>query len=285
MEVSTCKRLPINACGMATTPRPFLDWPQPIPFAHRGGAGEHPENTLPAFAAAVALGYRHLETDVHLTADGVVMAFHDSVLDRVTDRRGPIAALAAAEVEAADAGYSFSPDGGLTFPHRGQGVVVPRLDALLDAWPDVRVNIDPKSDAVVAPLVDVLRRHDAFDRVCVGSFSDARIAAVRRLSGDGVCTSMGPRATAVAWVASRFGLLPRQGADCMQIPVSTRGIALVTPSLLRAAHRAGLRVHVWTIDDEAEMERLLGMGVDGIMSDRVGLLREVMRRRGAWVEP
>jgi glycerophosphoryl diester phosphodiesterase len=270
---------------MPAAPRSFLAWPHPIPFAHRGGAGEHPENTLPAFAAAVAMGYRYLETDVHLTADGVVMAFHDSVLDRVTDRAGPIAALTTAEVEAADAGYAFSADGGVAFPHRGRGVRVPRLDALLDAWPDVRVNIDPKSDTVVAPLIEVLRRHDAFDRVCVGSFSDARIARVRRLSGDRVCTSMGPRATAIAWAASRAGFVPPQGADCMQIPMSTRGIRLVTPALLRAAHRSGLRVHVWTIDDEAEMERLLDMGVDGIMSDRIGLLREVMRRRGAWVDP
>jgi glycerophosphoryl diester phosphodiesterase len=265
--------------------RSFLDWPQPIPFAHRGGAGEHPENTLPAFAAAVAMGYRYLETDVHCTADGVVMAFHDAALDRVTDRAGPIAALTAAEVEAADAGHTFSPDGGRTFPHRGHGVHVPRLDALLDAWPAVRVNIDPKSDAVVEPLVEVLRRHDAFDRVCVGSFSDARIARVRRLSGDRVCTSMGPREAAVAWAACRSGRMPRQGADCLQIPVATRGVRLVTPTLLRAAHRSGLPVHVWTIDDEAEMVQLLDLGVDGIMTDRIGLLRDVLLRRDMWVAP
>jgi glycerophosphoryl diester phosphodiesterase len=265
--------------------RPFLDWPQPIPFAHRGGAGDHPENTLPAFAAAVQMGYRYLETDVHLTADGAVMAFHDGVLDRVTDRAGPIASLTAAEVEQADAGFSFSPDGGRTFPHRGRGVRIPRLDALLDAWPQVRVNIDPKSDAVVEPLVAVLRRHDAFERVCIGSFSDARIARVRALSGDAVCTSMGPRATAVAWAACRTGRIPRQGADCMQIPLRTRGIPLLTPALLRAAHRSGLRVHVWTIDDRAEMERLLDLGVDGIMTDRIAVLREVMEGRGSWVTP
>jgi glycerophosphoryl diester phosphodiesterase len=268
---------------LMTARRVFLDWPQPIPFAHRGGAGEHPENTMPAFAAAVQLGYRYLETDVHLTADGVVMAFHDAVLDRVTDRSGAIAALAAAEVEAADAGWAFSADGGASHPHRGKGVRVPRLDALLDAWPGVRVNIDPKSDAVVAPLVEVLRRHGAFERVCVGSFSDARIARVRVLSGERICTSMGPRATAVAWAACRSGRIPRQGADCLQIPVSTRGVRLATPALVRAAHRCGLAVHIWTIDDAAEMERLLDMGVDGIMTDRLAVLRDVLQRRGIWV--
>ncbi|HZS16076.1 MAG TPA: glycerophosphodiester phosphodiesterase [Candidatus Dormibacteraeota bacterium] len=263
--------------------RAFLDWPQPIPFAHRGGAGEHPENTMPAFEAAVRLGYRYLETDAHLTRDGVVMAFHDSVLDRVTDRSGPIETLSAAEVERADAGYTFSADGGRSFPHRGRGVRIPRLDALLDAWPEVRVNIDPKSDAVVAPLVEVLRRHGAFDRVCIGSFSDARLARVRALSGDSVCTSMGPRATALAWAACRTGRIPRQGADCLQIPVRARAVTLVTPALLRAAKRSGLPVHVWTIDDRAEMERLLDLGVDGLMSDAIPVLREVLQARGQWV--
>ena len=272
-----------DAAPMPT--HPFLDWPQPIPFAHRGGAGDHPENTLPAFDAAVLLGYTYLETDVHLTADGAVMAFHDAVLDRVTDRAGPIAALRAAEVEQADAGYAFTTDGGRSFPHRGHGVRIPRLDALLDAWPQVRVNIDPKSEGVVAPLIEVLRRHDAFGRVCIGSFSDARIAKARALSGDRACTSMGPRAIALAWAACRTGRMPRQGADCLQIPTRARGVALLTPALLRAAHRAVLPVHVWTVDDRAEMGRLLDMGVDGIMSDRLELLREVMQARGIWVPP
>jgi glycerophosphoryl diester phosphodiesterase len=262
--------------------RAFLDSPHPIAFAHRGGASEHPENTLPAFAAAVALGYRYLETDVHVTADGVVMAFHDDVLERVTDLTGPISAHTAAEVEAADAGHTFTPDGGRSFPHRDQGVRVPRLDALLDAWPEVRVNIDPKSDAVVAPLVGVLRRHGAFDRVCIASFYDARLARARALSDNGVCTAMGPRANAAAWAMCRTGRMPSFGADCIQVPVSTRGMRFATPVFLRAAHRSGLPVHFWTIDDEAEMERLLDLGVDGMMSDRIGTLRDVMQRRGWW---
>jgi glycerophosphoryl diester phosphodiesterase len=137
---------------------PFLSQSSPIAFAHRGGAGEAPENTLAAFDIAVALGYGYLETDAHITRDGVLVAFHDERLDRVTDRASAIAELAIAEVEAADAGYSFSPDGGSTLPFRGRGIRVPRLEQLLLLWPDVRINIDPKADACVGPLAALLDR-------------------------------------------------------------------------------------------------------------------------------
>ena len=265
--------------------RAFLEWPGPIPFAHRGGAEELPENTIPAFAAAIDLGYRHLETDVHLSRDGVVMAFHDDVLDRVTDGRGAIGSLGAAEIEAADAGYRFSKDGGSTYPWRGRGLRVPRLAELLEHWPEARINLDAKSDAVVAPLIALLRQMNAFDRVCVGSFSDARIARVRRLAEARVCTSMGPRAVTAARFASYTGRIPRLGADCLQIPVSNRGVRLVDHAMVRAAHRSGIAVHVWTIDDERQMELLLDLGVDGIMTDRPRLLRDVLHRRGAWFGP
>jgi glycerophosphoryl diester phosphodiesterase len=213
------------------------------------------------------------------------MAFHDDILDRVTDGRGAINSLTAAEIEAADAGYHFSPDGGSTFPWRDRGVRVPRLTELLERWPHARINIDTKSDAVVAPLIALLAEMNAFDRVCVGSFSDARIARARRLAGGRLCTSMGPRAVTAARVASYSGRIPRLGADCLQIPVSIRGVRLVDHVMVRAAHRAGMAVHVWTIDDQAQMELLLDLGVDGIMTDRPGRLREVLRRRGAWFGP
>ncbi len=262
---------------------PFLDWEGVLAFAHRGGASEEPENTLPAFARAVALGYTYLETDAHVSSDGAVFAFHDDILDRVTDRSGRLCDLSAAEIEAADAGHTFTLDGGSTFPRRGQGVRVPRLAALLEEWPQVRVNIDAKSDAVVAPLVELLERMEALDRVCVGSFSDARIRRARRLAGSRLCTSMGPRAVAVARVASALSArMPTLGADALQIPVRGGGVTLASPRLVRAAHRAGLQVHIWTVDDAAEMERLLDLGVDGIMTDRPAVLREVLDRRGEW---
>ena len=258
----------------------FLDSAGPVAIAHRGGADNAPENTPPAFAAAVDLGYRHLETDVHLTNDGVVVAFHDPRLDRVTDSTGAIEDLDIATVEAADAGFAFSTDGGQSFPFRGKGVRVPRMESLLERWPHARINIDPKSDAVVDPLVAILDRHAAWDRVCLGSFSDARLKRIRSTVGNKACTSMGPRAVAIARVASVAGVMPRQGADCVQVPLRQSRVPIVTARFVRAAHQAGLAVHVWTINDEATMHDLLELGVDGVMTDRLGLLRDVFAARG-----
>ena len=265
---------------VAVRRHPFLDVPTPVAIAHRGGAEEAPENTIEAFGAAVALGYRYLETDVHVTRDGVVVAFHDRCLDGVTDRSGAIAALGVAEVEAADAGFRFSPDGGRSFPFRARGVRVPRLEALLLRWPHARVNIDPKDDVCVEPLVALLDRLDAWDRVNVGSFSDRRLRRVRALSRGRACTSMGPGAVAVARAASPSGRMPRQGADCIQVPITVGPVRIVTAGFVRAAHRAGLHVHVWTVNEPATMHELLDLGVDGVMTDRPRVLRDVLADRG-----
>lgn len=253
-------------------PHPFLDWPVPIPFAHAGGALDRPPNTMLAFQGAVELGYRYVETDVHATSDGVLLAFHDDALDRLTDRTGVVADLPWSEVREARVGGREP---------------VPLLDDLLDAWPDLRVNIDPKHDAAVAPLAEAIRRHDALDRVCVGSFSDARLARLRRMLGPGLCSSLGPRGTArlrMASVAGR-GLAGRVTAQCAQVPTRYRGVPLVDARFVATAHDRGLKVHVWTIDDEGEMHRLLDLGVDGIMTDRPAVLRGVLEARGQWVAP
>ena len=259
---------------------PFLDGATPVAIAHRGGAEEAPENTLEAFGAAVALGYRYLETDAHVSRDGVVVAFHDPRLDAATDRQGELADLTIAEIEAADAGWVFSPDGGRSFPFRDRGVRIPRLEELLLRWPQARVNIDPKADATVEPLVALIDRLDAWERVCIGSFSDRRLRRVRALSNGRACTSMGPLAVAVARAASLGRRVPRLGAACIQVPISSGRVRIVSPGFLRAAHRAGLLVHVWTVNERSTMHELLDLGVDGIMTDRPRVLRDVFAERG-----
>jgi glycerophosphoryl diester phosphodiesterase len=250
-------------------PWPFLDHPGPLAFAHRGGAGDWPENTMPAFEHAVALGYRYLETDVHVTADGVLLAFHDDRLDRVTDRTGAIAALPYAEVAKA----------------RVDGrEPIPLLEDLLGSFPDARVNIDPKDDRSVEPLIEVLRRTGAVGRVCIGSFSDDRLRRMRLRLGADLCTSLGPRAVARLRLDAVSGRVHPTPAGCVQIPERVRSVSVVNAAVVRAAHRAGLQVHVWTVDDPADMHRLLDLGVDGIMTDRPGVLKEVLQARGQWFD-
>ena len=245
---------------------PFLDWPYPIAFAHRGGAGDHPENSMAAFQAAIDLGYRYLETDVHTTADGMLVAFHDHRLDRVTDRSGRIAALPWSVVREARVGTSDER--------------IPLLEDILGAWPEARVNVDPKHDAAVEPLVDTLRRVNAFDRVCVAAFSDRRLGRVRRLTEGRVCTAAGPGEITRLRIASFAVPAGRIRAACVQVPPTVGGRRLVDRRFLDTAHRLLLPVHVWTVNDKADMERPLDLGVDGIMTDRPRLLRDLIAARG-----
>lgn len=253
---------------MSAVRYPFLDGPAPLAFAHRGGAAGGLENSMSAFGRAYRLGYRYLETDVHATCDGVALAFHDRTLDRVTDASGVVAELPYAQVAKARIG-GVEP--------------IPRLDDLLGAWPDVRVNLDVKHPAAVGPLVDVVRATGAYDRVCVASFSERRIAAVRAALGPRVATALGPRGVAALRLAA-YGArraAPR-GIPCAQVPVRVRGLRVVDARFVRAAHAAGVSVHVWVVDEAAEMRRLLDLGVDGLMTDRLEVLRDVLAERGAW---
>ncbi len=248
----------------------FLDHDGPIAFAHRGGAGHGTENTLAAFAHAVGLGYRYLETDVNATSDGVLLAFHDRTLDRVTGHRGRVADLPYAAVR------------GTTV---GGGGTIPTLEELLGSWPDVRVNVDVKHASAVGPLVEVVRRTKALDRVCVAAFSEARVAAVRRALGPRLCTALSPRGVARLRAAATHRRLERLtpgGVPCAQVPDRVGPLRVVTPGLVDLSHRRGLHVHVWTVDDAAEMRRLLDLGVDGIMTDQLDTLRDVLITRGQW---
>lgn len=252
---------------MPSSAWPVLDFPGPLAFAHRGGAGDWPENTLPAFAGAVALGYRFVETDVHVTADGVLVAFHDDHLDRVTDRTGAISDLPYAEVSKALV------DG---------REPIPLLEDILGSWPDLRVNIDPKHDGSVDALVDVIERTASIDRVCIGSFSDRRLARLRARLGPRLCTALGPRGVARLKGASWRIPTGRLAAGCAQVPRGAKGVTLVDRAFLDAAHAQGIQVHVWTIDEAEEMDELLDLGVDGIMTDRPSVLKEVLAARGDW---
>jgi glycerophosphoryl diester phosphodiesterase len=267
----------VNTAPVASSSTGFayLDDPGPVlAFAHRGGA-YHPEiegleNTLAAFRHAVALGYRYLETDVHVTRDGVLLAFHDTALDRVTDRRGEIGELALAEVrEALVAGRE----------------AVPTLAELFDAFPDARFNIDLKSEGAVAPLSDFLAAREAWDRVLVGSFSRRRTARFRTLTGGRVPTCATPAEIAAFRLlpsARLAAMVTRRRFQAFQVPHRRKGIRVITRGFVRRAHAAGLHVHAWTIDDAAEMNALLNRGVDGVFTDRTDILRDVLIARGEW---
>jgi glycerophosphoryl diester phosphodiesterase len=247
---------------------PYLDHPGPLAFAHRGGAADGLENTTEAFRRAVAAGYRYLETDVHATLDGVLAAFHDATLDRVTDGSGRIADLPWREVSQARVAGT------------GQ---VPGFAELLEAFPEARWNVDVKAEGALRPLLELISRANAWDRVCVGSFSEARVARAQRLAGPRLATSLGTRGVLALRLRS-LGIpaAQRPSAVCAQVPVAQSGIPVVDRRFVRTAHARGLHVHVWTIDDPEVMHRLLDLGVDGIMTDHIDTLRAVLKDRGSW---
>ncbi|MFF9097658.1 MULTISPECIES: glycerophosphodiester phosphodiesterase [unclassified Streptomyces] len=248
---------------------PYLDHPGPIAFAHRGGAAEGLENTMAQFRRAVEAGYRYIETDVHATKDGRLVAFHDATLDRVTDGAGRIADLPWSQVrDARVAG---------TEP-------VPLFDDLLDVFPDVRWNVDVKAEAALHPFLNLIARANAWDRICLGSFSEARVVRAQRLAGPKLATSYGTRG--VLNLRLRSWGVPaalRRSAVAAQVPEVQSGIQVVDRRFVRFAHAHGLQVHVWTVNEPERMHRLLDLGVDGIMTDHIDTLRKVMEERGVWV--
>lgn len=247
----------------------YLDAPTPIGFAHRGGAAAGDENTAEAFARAVTLGYRYVETDVHATSDGVPVVFHDPTLERLTGERGRIGALRWSD---------------LTTVRVAGAAAIPRLDDVLGGWPEIRFNIDVKADPAALPTVETLRRTAAADRVLLASFSDARLARLRTLARGEVPTSLGMRGVARLRLASLTGRPLRLPPSVVaaQVPVRYGRVRVVDARFVGYAHRHGLQVHVWTIDDPATMNVLLDLGVDGIMTDRVDVLRDVFAARGLW---
>lgn len=255
---------------MPPEPRPFLSAP-PLFFAHRGGAALRPENTLAAFAHAVELGVRCLESDVHATADGVLVCHHDETVDRTTDGTGRVRDLTLSELRKLDAGYRFSPDG-QSFPCRGKGLVVPTLEEVVALHDETRLNIEIKQRIpdITERVFRFIHDRNLCDRFLIAA-EDGRIGTrFRRISAGRVATSASRREVELFWAASRVRLaaaLP-VAYDALQVPETTGRLRVVDERLIRAAHRRGLHVHVWTVDDVATMRRLLALGVDGIMTDR-----------------
>ncbi len=246
----------------------------PIAIAHRGSRLLWPENTMAAFQGAVDLGYTWLETDLHLSSNGVVMCIHDHTVDRTTDSTGFVRHLDSRSLGSLDAGRALS-----GFESEGHGV--PTLEEVLVTFPSALLVVDLKEDGVEAPLWSLLQRLDAVDRVVVGSFSDRRLRRFRALARGAVLTSAGRSAVARARLGS-VAARPRWVADALQVPERAGRIAVVTKKSVEAARRVGMATHVWTINDRADMERLLDWGVDGIITDRPDLLKEVLVARGQW---
>lgn len=262
--------------------RPYLDHPGPWLVAHRGGSLLAPENTLVAFDVAARLGADAIETDVRRTRDGVVVVFHDDATERLTGAPGTIEARTLAEVRALDAGHAFTPDGGRTHPHRGEGVVVPTFAETLARYPSMRFSIDAKPDepALAEALAVVIRAARAEDRVCVGSFFDAQADRLGALL-PGCCRYLPEQAATCHVMAAISGQsadgCPR-GYDMATLPFRMGEMVVVSPPVVDHFHRLGIPVHVWTVDDEADMRSLLAMGVDGIVTDRPDVLARVLGR-------
>ncbi|NNG34462.1 glycerophosphodiester phosphodiesterase family protein [Nakamurella aerolata] len=253
----------------------YLDGPRPRVFAHRGwhsGALSGLENSMAAFGAAVDAGIRYLETDVHATADGKLIAFHDQRLDRVTDATGVVSELTWPQLQRARIGGREP---------------IPLFDEVLElvlGTDAVMLNVDPKTDKAMPLLAESIRRHGAQDRLCVGSFSGRRLRRFRDEFGAAVATSLGP--SEVTRLLRGATLRPGRrvrlptGVVAAQVPVRAGRVPVVTRRMIDTAHASGIEVHVWTINEAPEMHRLLDLGVDGVMTDRPELLRAVLAERG-----
>jgi glycerophosphoryl diester phosphodiesterase len=253
----------------------------PLVMAHQGGNGLWPDNTQYAFERAVALGVDVLEMDIHSTADGVLVVIHDSTVDRTTDGAGPVHDLTLAEIKSLDAGYHWTSDDGQTYPYRGQGVTVPTLEELFVAFPTMPMNIEIKQaePPIAAPLCRLIRETGRVDKVLVASFHDEAIAEFRRECPE-VATSTGQNEVIALFVLSKVLLEGAYGpdAEAVQVPEYRSGLHVITPRFVDAAHHRNLQVHAWTINETEDMQRMLDLGVDGIITDYPDRLMDLLGR-------
>jgi glycerophosphoryl diester phosphodiesterase len=259
---------------------PWAESDRPLVFAHRGGSHLAPENTIAAFDRAVAVGADGLELDVHLCSDGEVVVCHDATVDRTTDGSGAIASMTASRLAALDAGCRFS-DGNGARPFRGRGIGIPTLREVVVRYPGQRLIVEMKDNLrdLASATLRVLREADATGRTCLGSFHATVLQQVRA-EEPRVATSGAQPEVRLALYRSWFGLFPRSVPyRALQVPERREATRVVTPRFIRAAHRAGVAVQVWVVNQPADMERLLGWGVDGLITDRPDLALELVRRR------
>ena len=256
---------------------PYLSAEYPLRFAHRGSRLLWPENTAEAFQGAIDLGYHYIETDVRITRDGVVVAFHDATLERTTNGKGPVDQWDFTDLQRLDAAYWFDPDN--DYPLRGTGVKVRSLDEVLVTWPDVRFNLDLKGSNLEWPVADVIKRRARIDTTLVGSFVDHRVARFRRITRGEIAVAAGPSSVLAMVAASRLGKTVRRPVAAYQLPFNYK-LVPIDAKLVEAIHASGAQLHTWTVNESADMDRLLDLGVDGIVTDRPDLLNEVLRRRG-----
>ena len=235
---------------------------------------------MEAFTQAVALGFRFLETDLQMTADGVLVCVHDATVDRTTEGTGAVVGFSFEELASLDAGFRHNSRGG--YPFRESGVSIPSLEEAVTTLTDTSFVVDLKGDGQVALLADLIQRLSLHDRLIVGSFSDQRLDEFRRATRGRVATSTGPMMSRLWLLTSRVGRGAGGDASALQLPTQVRGVKVVDKKLVDTAHAHGLQVHVWTVNDPAEMEAYLDLEVDGIISDRPDLLREVLMSRGQW---
>lgn len=263
-------------------PHPYLSLPTPIVLGHRGAAGEVPENTLESFRRGLADGAAIVETDLHATRDGALVLHHDADVARTTDGSGPIAELTLAEVQKLDAGYRFGPEAG--HPYRGKGLGIPTLDEAFAAFPGVRFNIEVKADpdGTVERVIDTVERAGRLDRTLLAAEKDPIMARIRDVAS---ARRISLATSASVGDALRFvraavdGARPPDGPLALQIPAAFGGRPVVTRELVAYAHRHAVQVHVWTVNDPAEMKRLLALGVDGLISDFPARVRDVIEGR------
>ena len=253
------------------------DWP--VNIAHRGGAEIVPENTLEGFREALQVGAGVLELDVHTTADGHVVVIHDTV-DRTTESTGPVREMTLAEIKSLDAGYRFTRDGGRTFPSRGERIRIPTLEEVYDEFVEVPINVEIKGErpGIEEAVWRVIEAAGALERTLVVSESTPSIRRFREASDGRVATASSSMELITFYLLSRVGLsrLSKPRYQALQGPETYHGLRIAIPGFIRVAHERGLRVDVWTIDSEADMRRLLGYGVDGIMTDRPDVLARML---------